>query len=156
MASVVLRLVLISVPIAGVLLYFGTAGSGPRPSEDGNEPRSAAPAVDAAPSVPPAASSEPAGPAAVRAAGPLSVALSATRPSWVAAVVDGRQAVARQFQAGERQVFEARREIELTFSDPSAITMTVNGVNARPLGAAGTAVTRLLTPGNVHQYLEAP
>jgi cytoskeletal protein RodZ len=166
MASTVLRLLLVSVPILGVLLYLGTARPEPASSEQATpeSPEIAAaeaiavPASSAlpAPGSPPASTASPAVDASPRTADRLSVALAATGPCWVAAIVDGRQVAAREFQAGDREVFEARRGIRLTVGDPSAMTMTINGADARPFGRPGVAATHLLTPDNFHAFLVTP
>src|SRR5207247_2672083 len=82
----------LSIPIAGVVVYFTTAGRQARP------PAAEAPAVHAA--APPAASApasdaalaavEPAAPPLTGAAasGPLTTTIAVKRPSWVSATVD--------------------------------------------------------------------
>jgi cytoskeleton protein RodZ len=171
MASTVLRLLLVSVPVLGLLLYLGTARRNPASSEraTADSPQVAAAEAIAVPATngSPAPGSTPASPpvpiaspavlgASPRAADRLTVALAATGPCWVAAVVDGRQVAAREFQAGDREVFEARRGIRLTFGNPAAMTMTINGADARPFGRAGVAATHMLTPDNFHAFLVTP
>jgi hypothetical protein len=41
----------------------------------------------------------------------------------------------------------------LAAGDAGAITMTINGAGAKPLGRAGEAVTRRLNPANVNAFL---
>ena len=59
-------------------------------------------------------------------------------------------------QPGERQTIEVEREIVLTAGDPSAIDLTLNGVEARPLGKPGQTVTARLTLTNFKNYLQTP
>jgi cytoskeleton protein RodZ len=158
MAATFLRLILVSVPIAGVVLYFGNAG---RPSELPSESPSvlvaatseivpvAPPVVSAAASAAVPAASAPA------AAGRLTIVLSASRPSWVSATVDGGKSEGF-LQAGERRTIEARQDVLLTIGDAGAVTMTLNGAATKPLGKAGDVVTRRLEVRNFKEYLATP
>jgi cytoskeleton protein RodZ len=162
MATTFLRLLAIGVPIAAVVLYFGTAGrrassrterpptvSVPRevapPSAPGSDP--APEALDVAP-VPPEPPAVP--------ADRLMVQVTAARPSWVSATVDGRQAVQRLFQPGDEQRLEVHNEMVLRMGNAGAITMTLNGAATRPLGKDGEVVTTRVTLVNFKDYLVAP
>ena len=172
-ATTFVRLGLISVPIVVVLLYFATAGrhamtarptppARPSPSASAPEPTSdpAPPARDATqrgalPAVPTAAPSAAAAPAAaVPSDGRLTIGLSAKKPCWVSATVDGQKAIERLLQAGEQKTLEVRREMVLTAGDASAISLTLNGAEARPLGKAGEVVTTRLNLTNFKDYLQ--
>jgi hypothetical protein len=83
----------------------------------------------------------------------ISVGVSAVRPSWVSAVVDGATALERQVRAGERLTLDVRRELILTAGDAGALMLTLNGQNARPLGKAGQNVTTRITPSNFKEFL---
>jgi cytoskeleton protein RodZ len=112
------------------------------------------------PAVPPpnrAASS----PASSQAAAPdpserVTVAVVATGPCWVSAIVDGERVVAREVQTGERLAFEFGRSVVLTAGDAAALAVTINGEEARPLGSAGQVVTVRVTPTNFKEYLATP
>ena len=163
MASTVVRLIAISVPIAAVVVYFGTAG---RPITQTIQ----TPAETAAtrPSAPPPAVELSAAPAAVNAAPddrPVAAAIPAdrlivqvlaTRRAWVSATVDGRRAVQKEFQPGEAQTFEATKDIVLTTGDSGGVAVTVNGMPAKPLGANGQVVTTRLNLQNFKEYLLTP
>jgi cytoskeletal protein RodZ len=179
-AGTYLSLLVVSIPIAGVVMYFGTVGrraapeapvpiavaapaplSEPKPL-DASAPTtgSAVPAVRAAEAVKAesqAAVSPPPPPADATPAADnrLTIALSAKRPCWVSATVDGQKVVDRLLQAGERKLIEVRREMELTAGDAAAISMTINGTNARPLGKAGEVVTARLNMTNFKEFLQA-
>ena len=45
------------------------------------------------------------------------------------------------------------RELVLTAGDASALAVTLNGAEARPLGKAGQVVTARLNPSNFKEYL---
>ena len=81
------------------------------------------------------------------------VAVVATKPCWVSAIVDGERVVAREFQTGERIAFEVGRSVVLTAGDAAALAVTINGEEARPLGSAGQVVTVRVTPTNFKEYL---
>ena len=179
-AGTFLSLLVVSIPIAGVVLYFGTAGrraareapvpiaveapaprSDPKPA-DASAPTTgtSVPAVREAEAVkvePPAAASPAPAPAdpAPAADNRLTIALSAKRPCWVSATVDGQKVVDRLLQTGERKTIEVRREMELTAGDASAISMTINGADARSLGKAGEVVTARLNMTNFKEFLQA-
>jgi cytoskeleton protein RodZ len=180
-ASTFLRLVAISVPIAGMVLYFGASGrrmirdagarltatapadpmpAVPSPPPSGATPTAspAAPPSTAAPApevhTPPAVGEST--PAAVSQADDrFSVGLAARRPCWVSATVDGQKAIDRLLQAGEQRTIEVRREIVLTAADAGAISITLNGVEARPLGKPGEVITARLNLANFRDYLQA-
>jgi cytoskeleton protein RodZ len=160
-ANAFVRLLVISVPIVGVVLYFSAAGV-PPPSSSG-----AAPASGAEPDLPPPAATagpdalpvsvpliiEPAPPPPAAAAGQLVVTLEALAPCWVSTTVDGERTVARLLQPGDRQTIDIRRELVLTAGDAAALRVLLNGRVARPFGTAGEVVTRRLTPANFMDYL---
>jgi hypothetical protein len=81
--------------------------------------------------------------------------LSARRPCWVSATVDGQKKIERLMPAGDQQTVEVRREMVLTAGDATALSMTVNGADARPLGKAGDVVTVRINPTNFRDYLQA-
>jgi cytoskeletal protein RodZ len=154
MASAFIRVVVLSVPVAGMVLYFGLAGRRAMHTAaitPGESVATAVRATSGAESPPAVALADP--PPSAAPADRLTVGLLATAPSLVTAAVDGQPAVERQFQAGERQEFEAEHELVLTAGDGSALSVTVNGAEAKPLGRTGEAVTWRLNPANVKDYL---
>ena len=166
-AGTYLSLVAISIPIAGAMLWVGAGRrvleapaavvtTKPAPAQRAVEPDP--PPVASAPAVVPSTAlpAETQAPA-VAASAPerdeLAVALSVKRPCWVTATIDGKKTLDRLLQAGERQTIEVRREMVLTVGDASAISMTLNGAAARPLGKAGEVATTRITPNNFRDYL---
>lgn len=153
MARTFVRLIALSVPLAGVLVYFGTVGRRV-------EPRATppAPAVTALAPQPAAPAPAPAAAAGVVAAASpradvLTVTLSVMRLCWVSAIVDGRREIERLMQAGEEQTLEVRRELVLTVGDAAAVTLRLNGTVARPLGSGSEVVTLQLNLTNFKEYL---
>ena len=174
-AGTFLWLVGLSLPIAAALVYFATAGrrNAPQPAAavpaqsrertpaavpaDSASPAPSAPATSAPepapaaaqPASPPAASTPPAAAAENR----LMVKLAVRRPCYLSATIDGDKRIDRLLQPGEEQTIEVRREMVVTAGDASAITLTLNGAAARPLGRDGEVVTVRINPANYRDYL---
>ena len=150
-ATTLVRLVLLSIPIAGAILYFTTVGR-----------RGASSAAETTPA--PTATTLVNDPARVVAPASvttspsdrLTVALSAIGECWVSATVDGEKKVDRLLRPGEQLVMDVHQELLLTAGDASAIAITLNGAGARPLGGPGQAVTVRLNPANFKDYLANP
>jgi hypothetical protein len=81
--------------------------------------------------------------------------MTARRPCWVSATVDGKKTIERLLQAGEQQTVTVTREMVLTAGDASAIAMQLNGADGRPLGKAGEVVTARINLTNYKDYLQA-
>jgi cytoskeletal protein RodZ len=167
MASTFLRLVLVSVPLAGVVLYWATTGA----SRSGSQPATpAAPLSDVRPDITvPVRQADPVGPTdavgTAAPAAPVAVAapateftmtLEAVRPCWVSIVADGQQVLERLLAVGEREIVTVRRNVTLEADDASAVTMTLDGRPARGLGGTGEAVALQLTLENFQDYLAIP
>jgi len=159
MASTFLRLTLLSVPLAGLVIYLGLFGrAGAVRAVDAP----AQPKVAAIESVAPALVEPDPAPAAtpdVLAAVPadrLLVHIKATERCWVSAIVDGQRAAQRTFLPGDEQTFEVQRELVLTTGDPAAVIVTLNGATARPIGPGGQQATARLTPDNFKEFLPTP
>jgi cytoskeletal protein RodZ len=173
-AGTFLWLMVISVPIAASLLYFATLGrradtapppaavAAPAPVPE--QPAASRAATAASPGITStttpttAPASEPADARPAVSATPsdqLTVGLTAKRPCWVSATVDGRRAIERLLQAGEQQTVTVRREMVLTAGDASAIALQFNGADARALGKSGEVVTARFNLTNFKDYLQA-
>jgi cytoskeletal protein RodZ len=172
-AATFLRLVLVSVPAAALVFYFATVGrraSAPpqtspiaarepvgappattTPTTNGDRP--ADPPAPHAPSSAPVATAANIGDPAV--GDRLLVGLTVKRAVWVSATVDGQKTIERLFQAGEQRTVEVRRELVLTAGDASAVALTLNGADARPLGKTGEVVTARLDLANFRDYLSS-
>ena len=160
MASTFLRLILISVPVAAIVVYFAMFG---RRTTNTAATASVAPSAATAPVaseiVHPAIVEPDLVPAAAGEAAPvdrLVVFVKATQRCWVSAVVDGEKTVQRTFLPGDEQTLDAARDVILTTGDPSALTVTINGATARPLGPGGQQATARLTLANFKDYLPTP
>jgi cytoskeletal protein RodZ len=178
-AGTFLWLIAIAVPIAVALLYFATlgrrtssenvppapaaepatpaalvAGSAPEAAPAAAGPAAAPPAASGPASTPASAAARPAAAATV-VGDRLTVAMTASRPCWVSATVDGKKTIERLLQTGEQQTVTVTREMVLTAGDASAIAMQLNGADSRPLGKAGEVVTARINLANYKTYLQA-
>jgi cytoskeleton protein RodZ len=166
MATVVLRLLMVSVPLVLVILYFSLRG----PAADANIAASR-PAPETAP--PPPAPLDPAvtpqgaatagrepapgvaapAPIPSASADQQTIELRPGAPCWVSLTVDGSPSFTREMQAGERVVRTFREEAVLKVGDGAACEFALNGRVAKPLGGPGQARTIKITPQNVASYL---
>jgi cytoskeleton protein RodZ len=159
MARTMFWLVVLSLPVALLILYFTLRG--------GAAAREAAPAVRPAGAPDLAAAEAPAPSAAATIVAPSTAAASAPAaepegialelifdgPCWVSLRIDGRLLYARLFQAGDRDTRRAREEIVLTVGDAGALRYTLNGRPGRSLGRSGQVVTVRITGETLADYL---
>jgi transcriptional regulator with XRE-family HTH domain len=137
MASALIKLVGVSLVVAGVLLYFATTGR----RATARHPASAAPVGAVAPTAGtgvPAASDDK-----------FSVVISASGRSFVTATVDGQHTIEREMQAGEHEALIVRRDIVLSAGDAGVVSLALDGADAKPLGRAGESATLHLTTEDV-------
>ena len=169
MASTPLRVIAVGILVAGVVVYFGTAGRrvvrqvfGVRATDSAAslKPASAAQSSATGPAdsadtpavVVDTAAIAPDPPATNR----LVIQLKAVQRSWVSADVDGQPALRRALQPGDEQTLDVRRDVVLTVGDGGAITVTLNGAAAKPIGPSGQTATARLNLTNFREYLLAP
>jgi cytoskeleton protein RodZ len=133
-AQTAVKLVAISLPVVGVILYLTLGSSGSRPP--------AAPEALAAPGL-----------AAPGAADALTFEIVATAPVTVSIEVDGVRREARLVATGERLVFQAAREMSMTVSDAGAVQISINDQPAVTLGAAGESRSVLIDRANYGSFL---
>jgi RodZ C-terminal domain len=125
---------------------------------------SAAPASPATPGRSTPASSSPGAPAATNPATtgqpsqagessatptaplPLQVELVALRKVWMRVTVDGDRAIEQELEEGQRLRFGAKKAIVVRAGDAGAVTISIDGQEAAPLGRAGQAATRTVVP----------
>lgn len=161
MASVLLKLVAISVLLIVAILYF-TLRSRPSATPDVSSPdattaavrapnaasRTASPvspAVLPPPGAPPAASA----PVPAVSSGPMRLELHPTGPCWVSLAVDGKRVFARLMQAGERETRVVVKEAVVEVGDAGTFAFSIDGREGRPLGGAGQVRTLKVTRESV-------
>ena len=79
---------------------------------------------------------------------PVTVVLSLTGASWVAATADGERVLYRTLQSGERHTLTAARELTLRFGNAGAVTWTINGREAGTPGGDGEVRNVRINPDN--------
>lgn len=138
-ASVVLWMLGLSLPLAGLILYFGlrtTAAPGTPPS---------------APAAVEAAKPEP-GDEAVMAT-PLRLEFVAIRSVGLSVALDGAAPAEIMLDAGDRRAFDVRTEATIKSTDAGSFDWTINGRPGRPAGPAGTPGTLHITLANYEGLL---
>jgi cytoskeletal protein RodZ len=158
-AAVVLKLLLISVPVVGVILYFTLRS---RPSQPGPPPAAqtaAAPAVT--PPVPqPApvsAAAEPMPretPAIAAAVAPMRLEIHPTAACWVSLTIDGQRVFARVMEAGEIDTREVRDSAVIDVGDAGAFAFSIDGKAGRSLGVTGQVRTARITRETLTTFLK--
>jgi cytoskeleton protein RodZ len=154
MASVVLKLIVVSVPLVALILYFTLRGRSA--SDPAAAPGAAAeqPAVQPqTPAVDPPRSPAAAQPAPQPRAGELTLALHPTAECWVTLTVDGERIFSRVMQPGERELRQVRQEAVIQIGDAGAFAYSINGRPGRALGETGQVRTARITPENVAEYI---
>jgi cytoskeletal protein RodZ len=165
MAHVVLTLVLISVPLIGVVLYFTlrTPRSTPTPAPTAAAEPAAAPSppsreVPSASNAPsPTVLPNPPATAPVNQSvntAPMTLDLHPTSDCWVKLVVDGRTAVSRVMHAGEHEIREVHETAVIDVGDAGAFAYSINGRPGKPLGAGGQVRTIRITKETFTQYVQ--
>jgi cytoskeletal protein RodZ len=163
-----LRVLVAVVPIVALVVYFGTAGRRVVLQMFGGHATESASLKPASGAQSPTAGSADAGdtPAVVvdsaavapdpPATGRLVIQLRAVQRSWVSADVDGQPALRRALQPGDEQTLDVKRDVVLTVGDGGAITVTLNGAAAKPIGPSGQTATARLNLTNFREYLVTP
>ena len=109
--------------------------------------------VDRGPAVPGPASAPPVQPEAAPVATSLVVELTAAADCQITSARDGGPAETYLLRAGTRYRLEADRDLLLTVADAGAVSWTINGKRAQPLGKPGAEVRVRVTPANAAEFL---
>jgi len=157
-ARTVVRILLLSVPLAGIVIFFTLRGDSTAPGRlDGGSDEAAQVVAEAPPPdlTAPAADwpTEAPGVTAAPAAELLVITIHPRGPCWVSLVIDDEQVFSRVMQGGERIVRQATREIVLSVGDAGAFDFTLNDRPGRSLGAPGEVVRAQITHENLASYL---
>ncbi len=177
MAGVVLKLVLVSVPIAIAIMYFNSRGATPAAHEETSPPVAAAPATHEGGSPPPASAvsqtPEPAvlqppapqppappEPAVVAPAQPaetadmITIEVAPSADCWTKLTTDGEVVVSRVVAAGEREKRSFRDTAVLQVGDAAVCAFTINGRPAKTLGEPGRVREIQITRDNYTSFLQ--
>jgi cytoskeletal protein RodZ len=152
-----IRLVLFSVPIIGLVTYYGTQRMPLEPVA--TMPRVVASPLPVPEPVAPQAPPEPlAGPvdAAAAMAAPISELTLEMAPRdscWVSVTADGDLTFSGLMNAGDKRVVTAKELILLNVGDAGAFVYALNGRPGRPLGAPGAVVSKRITLSNISEFV---
>lgn len=154
-----LRLVLVSVPIIGLVIYYGTHRTPPA-STTPAATETQGPAPGAPAGHPPAAGAV-AAPAVVSTTAPavspqspgLSLEITPRATCWISVNTDGEQVFSGFMNAGEKRSVTAREQIALNVGDAGAFVYTLNGREGKPLGAPGEVVSARITLATIQQFV---
>ena len=145
-ARVWLTLSVFSLPLIGLIIYFGFVGLGsPTENEIAQTPKleNVVGSIGNVFLETPLSARE----------GALLIDIELQAPCWVQLTVDGEPVMSRLMQAGESLSAEANNEIVINVSDAGAFRFTLNGRAGRRLGTAREVVTILINRDNYLDYL---
>jgi len=159
-ASVLLKLVAISVPLIVTILYFTLRSRPPAvpeaPPPEGSTASTAtakaaggtaAPVVPAA--LPQAVTRPVSAPVPAVASGPMRLELHPTASCWVSLTIDGKRAFARLMKAGDRETRVVLKDAVIEVGDAGAFAFSVDGREGRSIGRAGEVRTLKITRESV-------
>jgi len=89
-----------------------------------------------------------------RPTGGLMISLNAHDDCWIRATVDGKRPLERLLQRGEEITLNAQEAVVLRLGNAGAVSLTINGRRATPLGRSGKAVNAQITQNNYMRFLE--
>ena len=154
MAGTLVRLVALSIPLAGLIVYFGmNGGSAGRDEVDSGEAVVSGTSDDSVRLTDVEEPQSDATTADPAVAGMLTIGIHPDAPCWVSLTVDGELVFSRLMQPGEREVFEAREGIVLSVGDAGAFAFTLNQQPGRRLGQSGEVVTARINHDNIGNYV---
>jgi len=125
------------------------AGPGAQPVQP---PAVAIPAPAA--TAPAPAAVPPPGPAAIDA--PLTIEVAASDRCWTVLTIDGAAVLRKLLEPGERARFPVHSFVTIDAGNAGALSITLNGKAARPIGALGHIVKTTITPDTFKSFLQQP
>lgn len=156
------RLVLVSAPIIGLVMYYGTQNppdevtSAPveivEPPAPVAEPV-ASQVVPEAVAIAPVPGGGVAMPSAAVAISGLIMQISPRAACWVSVNADGERVFSGMMAAGEKHAVNAKEQIVLSVGDAGAFDYTLNGRPGRALGAPGEVVSRRITLSTLNEFV---
>ena len=161
-AGVVLKLALISIPLIVLVLYFSMRTRGvPASTAASSSPQTVATsttpaAVEPAPAAVPIGTSPPAAAVATAGAGvtAMTLELHTNAECWVRVTADGKRALSRLMQEGEKETLEVQNTMVLEVGNAGGFAFSINGRPGKPLGAAGQVRNLIITKDTLAQFLQ--
>lgn len=159
-AGVLLKLLLISVPIIGVILYFTLHTRPPvtvAPSTAPPSPQAVAASPTPGPTPPQAAAgvaTAAAAPPAAPAGTTMRLDIHPTGPCWISLTVDGERVMSRVMLVGETDTREFRESAVIDVGDAGAFAFSIDGRPGRSLGETGQVRTARITRDTMTSWLK--
>lgn len=159
-AAVALRIgiVVLVLLIIGAVVWWKMTFGAPAGADAALSTPQAANAPAPVPTPPPAVVLEPAATATAATSpastSPLWIELVTSDSCWVQVTTDGTLIPARVMASGERQRFEATKEIVLQVGNAGAVSLTVNGKPGKSLGRMGDVRTVTISSANVSEFFQ--
>jgi cytoskeletal protein RodZ len=162
-ARAVLLLVVISVPLIGVVLYFTMRTPRSSPQTAASEPAATPSATSVRPpaasiNLPPVTNPPDAAPGrqgvAPATAGTIRLELRPTGDCWVKLTIDGRPVISRLMHAGETEVHEARDTAVIDVGNAGTFAYSINGRPGKSLGGEGQVRTARISRDTLAQYVQ--
>ena len=163
-AGTAIGLIIISVIVVGLLLFFGVTGRTGADTDDGAVAlgdvvtETISPPVGVRTPHRPASgglvTATPSPVSDLAAEESLTVAVYPTAPCWVLLTIDGKRVFAGVMGAGERKVYEADSQIILNVGDAGAFSFSINQQPGRVLGEPGQVVTVEIDRNNYRSFVK--
>ena len=159
-----LRLALVSLPIIGFVIYYGThkrpaaTATVTPPTAETHTPAVDTVAEPGRPAEAAPATPEPAVPvpAVASQASGISMEIAPTATCWVSVNADGEQVFSGLMNAGDKRTVNAKEQIALNVGDAGAFAYRLNGRAGKPLGAPGEVVSARLHVANLQDFVTVP
>jgi cytoskeleton protein RodZ len=158
-AGVVLKLLLISIPLIVLVLYFtmrtrtgpvSSAASTPPPTATSSTP----PATEPVPAAVPIGTSPTATAVATAGVTGMTLELHTTEECWVRLTADGKRALSRLMKEGEKETVEVQDKVVIEVGNAGGFAFSINGRPGKSLGGPGTVRTVMITKDTLPQFLQ--
>jgi cytoskeleton protein RodZ len=160
-AGVVLKLLLISIPLVVLALYFtmrtrvplSSAAPTPTPSVAVNSRPVASEPVPTAVPIGTSPTATAVATAGASATG-MKLELQATAECWVRVTADGKRALSRVMKQGEKEIVEGQDRLMIEVGNAGGLALSINGRPGKPLGESGRVRTLNITKDTVAEFLQ--
>jgi cytoskeleton protein RodZ len=159
-AGVVLKLLLISIPLIVLVLYFTMrTRTGPVSSAASTPPPTVAtsstpPATEPTPAAVPIGTSPTATAVATAGVTGMTLELHTTEECWVRLTADGKRALSRLMKEGEKETVEVQDKVVIEVGNAGGFGFSINGRPGKSLGGPGTVRTVIITKDTLPQFLQ--
>lgn len=153
MAAVMLKLVVVSLVLVGIILYFTLKSRGTAAATELAQPDAPAAAVEPPPAIAAAPEAVDVPPQVETRAATFTLDLHPTEDCWIKLVVDGTEIMSRIMSGGERATHTVRASAVVDVGNAAAFAYSINGRPGRALGEAGQVRTARFTPDTLADYI---